>query len=60
MDLSNFGKAPELSKEEVERLSGPSGQRCVCGREMTVGEAEVVGECAVCFWAEYTQALQET
>ena len=48
-DWSNLDEMLKVSPEEIARLEAPSGKRCPCGRDTTVGEDENFGVCYRCF-----------
>jgi hypothetical protein len=48
IDWSKIEKV-EIAKEEMERLDSPSGKKCACGKETTIGEDEAFGACVDCY-----------
>ena len=45
----------EVSPEEEKRLQQPSGKKCRCGREMSVGEAECSDICSECYYRAFEE-----
>lgn len=48
-DFSNIAERANVSLEETKRLDFPSGKKCSCGKETTVGEDEAFGACVDCY-----------
>lgn len=49
IDWSNIKEEADVNPEELARLDSPSGDKCSCGKDMTVGESEAFDACVDCY-----------
>ena len=57
IDYGNL-QVHEDSKEEYVRLEEPSGEKCVCGKEMSTGDFECFGLCLECVQKAFREAQE--
>ncbi len=49
IDWLNIEEKVDVNPEESARLDSPSGKKCSCGKETTMGEDEAWGVCYKCY-----------